>query len=143
MSHSGLCVYGMILWCEIMMRNYLDVQLIMIANMLCYGFWYGVRCGLGVVRLNVCDMVVVDVVTMKCCEVSYCVVTGGYVKITVVRLPRLVLLCAGIWIAEVGRIESCASVAAQMDNWIPCLPSLLTMKQIYSWALVFLVWKIE
>ena len=44
--------------------------------------------------LNVCDIVlVVNVVTMKCCKVSDCVVTGGCVKMTVVRLPGLVLLC--------------------------------------------------
>ena len=43
-----------------------------------------------------CDMVVVvvvvDVVTMKCCEVSDCVVTCRCVKMTMVRLPGLVLL---------------------------------------------------
>ena len=55
----------------------------MIANLLCYGFWYDVRCELVVVRMNVCDMMVVVVD----------LVTGGCVKMTVVMLPGLVLLC--------------------------------------------------
>ena len=41
--------------------------------------------------MNVCDMVVV-VVVVKCCGLSDCVVTGGSVEMTVLRLQWLVML---------------------------------------------------
>ena len=45
----------------------------MIVNALCYDFRDEVRCELVVVRMNVCDVVVVVVV---CCGVNDCVMTG-------------------------------------------------------------------
>ena len=44
-----------------MMKSWLDVQPIMIVNVLCYDFWYEVRCELVVLTMNVCDMEVVGV----------------------------------------------------------------------------------
>ena len=46
-----------------------------------------VRCELVVVRMNVCDVVVVE-----CCGVNGCVITGDGVEMTVVRLLWLVTL---------------------------------------------------
>ena len=42
-----------------------------------------------VVRMNVCD---VEVVVAECCGVNDCVMTGGSVEMTVMRLPWLVML---------------------------------------------------
>ena len=46
-------------------------------------------CELVVMRMNVCDM---EVVVVECCGVCDCVVVGGSVEMTVVRLPWLVML---------------------------------------------------
>ena len=42
-----------------------------------------------VVGMNVCD---VEVVVVECCGVNDCVMTGGSVEMTVMRLPWLMTL---------------------------------------------------
>ena len=42
-----------------------------------------------VVGMNVCD---IEVVVVECCGVNDCVMTGGSVELTVMRLPWLVTL---------------------------------------------------